>query len=106
MSVLYFGSESILWNDERGWYLGSLVTALELFTFLVVINTLQTDDLDVMREEGGVRDITIVACMALFAKTVLYICVIEPMPEDEDEPQGEECVDDDGIVVAINADLV
>ena len=95
MSILYFGSDNAL-NNNDGWLLGSLMTALELFVFLIVINTLHTVELDIMREHNSVRDISIISCCALLVKTILWI-IIEDLPEEPPEElkgheEGQVCV--------------
>ena len=58
MSILYFGSDNAL-NNISGWVRGSFMTALELFVFLIVINTLHNVELDIMREHNSVRDVSV-----------------------------------------------
>jgi hypothetical protein len=83
LSILYFGSDNAL-NDNSGWVRGSFMTALELFVFLIVINTLHTVELDIMREHNSVRDVSIISCCALLVKTILWV-IIEVLPEEPPE---------------------
>ena len=83
LSILYFGSDNAL-NDRVCWVRGSFMTTLELFVFLIVINTLHTVELDIMREHNSVRDVSIISCCALLVKTILWV-IIEVLPEEPPE---------------------
>jgi hypothetical protein len=60
------------------------MTALELLVFLIVINTLHTVELDIMREHNSVRDVSITSCCALLVKTGLWR-IVERLPEEPPE---------------------
>ena len=95
LGILYFGSDNAL-NADYMWVIGSVMTALDLFVFLIVINTLHIVELDVMREHDSVRDISIISCCALLVKTMLWM-IIENLPEEPPEElkgheEGQVCV--------------
>ena len=83
LSTLYFGSDNAL-SSTSGWVRGSFMTALELLVFLIVINTLHTVELDIMREHNSVRDVSIISCCALLVKTGLWR-IVERLPEEPPE---------------------
>ena len=58
------------------------MTALELF--VIVINTLHTVELDIMREHNSVRDVSIISCCALLVKTIMWR-IIDRLPEEPPE---------------------
>ena len=62
--------------------------------FLIIINTLHTDDLDVLREHNTTRDISIISCCALLAKFVfmyfIHFLPDEPLEEHVKDKNGDE----------------
>jgi hypothetical protein len=101
LSILYFGSDEAL-SDEFYWKAGSIINIIELFIFLIIINTYETEDLDILREENTARNITIISCVALLVKTVMHY-VIQRLPnekEDEYTTPGKEGADDIFAVLA------
>jgi hypothetical protein len=101
LSILYFGSDDAI-SLESYWIAGSKINIIELFIFLIIINTYETDDLDILREENTARNITIISCFALLVKTVMHY-VIQRLPnekEDEYTTPGKEGADDIFAVLA------
>ena len=95
LSILYFGSDDAISLDQK-WILGNLINIIELFTFLVIINIYETDDLDILREDNTTRNITIISCAALLVKTLMHY-VIQRLPDeidDEYSTPGKEGADD------------
>ena len=91
-SILYFGSDSA--RDDYFWLFGSLFNIVELFIFLVIINTYKTDDLDILREQNIARNISIISCTALVVKTVLYYVIYNlPVEEEVEYKDAGEAVD-------------
>ena len=80
-TILWFGSDAAT-NNHINWLIGSLINIVELLMFLLIINFLKTDDLEILREEDTARNITIISCISLLVKTVMYF-VIEALPAEK-----------------------
>jgi hypothetical protein len=101
LSILYFGSDDAI-SLEFYWLAGSIINIIELFIFLTIINTHETEDLDILREENTARNITIISCVALLVKILMYF-VIQDLPDEKEEEYttpGKEGVDDIFAVLA------
>ena len=77
-ALMWSGSDNYI-EKPKYWLLGSILTATELFTFLLVINLLQTDTLQMMRDHGVVRDVTIILCCGLLFKTITHYFIEDLM---------------------------
>jgi len=106
LAVQSFGSDHIVPALlDRGF----MMNTLEMFIFLVVLNTLQIPYLDIARSQGADTCLTVVACITWLIRLVFYCSgvldiVPEPMSRKE-EPmaQKEEGTDkDDTRSVSIN----
>jgi hypothetical protein len=91
LSLMWLGSDNAM-EKEDFWLLGSVGNIVLLFIFLIIINVLKTDDLNAMRQDYVVRDVTIVSCLALFAKTVLYN-IVKEMEVKRDEGMEKSMTD-------------
>jgi hypothetical protein len=87
-AIMWLGSDSTTTGDiKRKWMIGSLINVLELFTFLFIINMLDTSDLDTMREFGIVRNITIISCCGLFCTCMFFMMTTKSWFQDLDSEQ-------------------
>jgi hypothetical protein len=92
-AIMWLGSDSAL-DNGGAWFIGSIINTGYLFIFLVIINVLDTNDLNtlhdlsIMREHNIVRDVTVISCCALFCKTVMYY-VVKDMGAEKEESEHE-----------------
>ena len=54
---------------------GSYLTSVEMWTFLIILLTLQTDDLHAMREGLEARNLVIICILTFISKTVLHLYI-------------------------------
>ena len=71
---LYLGSDSALEND-KAWILGSILTFVEAMIFMIVMLTLEDDNLHTMRNYGTARNVSLILVGAFIAKTGLYLFI-------------------------------
>merc|ERR1711991_126393 len=72
--VLYLGSDTSL-DKTVGWVLGSMLTFVEGFVFMIVMFTLDTDKLHSMRARGTALHIALFMIAGLLVKTGLYFYI-------------------------------
>ena len=106
LAVQSFGSDHTV-SDLL--YRGFMMNTLEMFIFLVVLNTLHTPYLDIARSQGADTCLTVVACVTWLIRLVFYYSgVLDIVPEStstKEKPmaQKEEGTDkDDARSVSVN----
>ena len=70
-------------NDEN-WHIGSLVNFVEMIIFVIILFTLDTDDLHVLREDGIALHVTITMLVAGTVKFSLWYIVYGMKAPKED----------------------
>ena len=89
MTCLYLGSDNAL-NKEVAWVLGSFLTFLESLIFIIVMLTLETDDLHTLRARKTAQHLCYVMLCSFFAKTFLYYYIEKTMEKPKDDNMGSE----------------
>jgi hypothetical protein len=67
-AVMWSGSDNYL-EDDVYWLIGSILTAVELFVFLLVINLLPTTTMHDMRKYSVAQAVSIISCLGVLFKT-------------------------------------
>jgi len=70
----YLGSDSAVGKDEA-WKVGSMLTFVEAMISMIVMLTLEDDNLHTMRNYGTARNVSLILVGAFIAKTGLYLFI-------------------------------
>ena len=89
-TIMWLGSDSAL-DKNHAWQIGSGLNSWYLFIVLVIINVLDTNDLNTlhdlstMREHNIVRDVTVISCCAVTCKHRMYMYIYRKQEDLEHE---------------------
>merc|ERR1711988_286991 len=78
-------------HNKTGWTTGSFINFVEMIIFVIILFTLDTDDLHVLREDGIVLHVTITMLVAGTVKFSLWFIVdgMEAPKEDANADSAE-----------------
>merc|ERR1711916_301826 len=92
-SCLYMGSDNAIEGglSRQRWFIGSFVNFVEMIIFVIILFTLDTDDLHVLREDGIALHVTITMLVAGTVKFSLWYIVdrMEAPKEDTNADSAE-----------------
>ena len=84
IAIQSFGSDhTILGKKNFMLYFGFVINTLEMFIFLIVMNTLKTPHLEAVRSKGACTILTIVACMTWLIRLVFYYAGVLDIPVED-----------------------
>merc|ERR1711918_337289 len=107
-SCLYMGSDNAIEGDESEncWVSGSLINFVEMIIFVIVMFTLDTDDLHVLREEGAALHVTITMLLAGMFKFFLYFFIKDMEAPKEDSNLAADDAGDANMIIELANALV
>jgi hypothetical protein len=90
LAIQSFGSDHTVPGLDNGMlYIGFIMNSIEMFIFLIILNTLKTDTLVYAHHHGASTILTVVACITWFIRLVFYYTkVLDIIPHDDDNSKS------------------